>query len=132
MPLIRASGMCMEEYMRQIAHSPVTQGVGVGEEVPLGRLPADAVPELPASPPLADGEFAEQDLNTSLNASDAVNLAYIVSHRFARNAGWRLMLDQQASEAHMAELAARVSKRLEELSLRIADDSTRAELGVER
>ncbi len=67
-----------------------------------------------------------------LNASDAGNLSFIVSHRIARNQAWRLMLDREENEAAMAELAEKVARRLEELSLRLADDRARAELGGER
>ena len=69
---------------------------------------------------------------TELNDSEASNLSFIVSHRFERNAGWRFMMGKEENEASMAELAERVSKRMEELSLRLADEKSRAELGPER
>jgi|GEM_PF-6763921 len=93
---------------------------------------------------LPGGRFGEATADAALDASavseihelnpaEASNLSFILSHRFARNESWRLTDGIALGEGDkMAELASKVSRRLEELSLRLAEEKTRAELGGER
>jgi hypothetical protein len=57
-----------------------------------------------------------------LNDSEAGNIAFILSDRFSRNGDWNISLDMEGGEPSMNELADKVSRRLEELSLRLGDD----------
>jgi hypothetical protein len=68
-------------------------------------------------------------LQTSeLNASEAANLSYIVSHRLSRNEDWRLASEDERSAAAMSELASRIADRIEELALRLAGEQLQSEL----
>jgi hypothetical protein len=67
-------------------------------------------------------DYAGSDSFAQLNDSEAGNIAFILSDRFSRNSDWNLSLDMQGGEPQMAEIASKVSKRLEELSLRLGDD----------
>jgi hypothetical protein len=54
-----------------------------------------------------------------LNDAEADNIAFIVSDRISRSSALRMMNDDSLQESGMAELAERVGKRLNELSLRL-------------
>ena len=66
-----------------------------------------------------------------INDSEAGNLAFILSDRFSRNGGWRIMLDMNTSEPRMAEIAGRVAQRLDALSLRLGNERARSRLNEE-
>lgn len=65
---------------------------------------------------------------STLNDAEAGNLSFIVSERISRNASWRIMLDTEESEEAMTDLADRVAKRLDELSLRLGNDVAESRL----
>jgi hypothetical protein len=68
----------------------------------------------------------------ALNDAEAANVAFIVSDRFARDTQLRISIDEKEGDSSIAELAAKVSKRLGDLSLRLSDVRSNAILDDER
>jgi hypothetical protein len=90
------------------------------ERLALARLEAELAEDLsPASDVVAASVSGLPDLNKS----DADNLAFLLSHRLAHDLDLSLMQPQDEDSVvdaeRMAELAERVARRLEELSMRL-------------
>lgn len=86
------------------------------------------VPDEPGMPiPPEDVSVFQEPVDVpgipEVNDSEAGNLAFILSDRISRHSDWRLMIEPEADEsAAMTELADRISRRLEELSMRLGDE----------
>jgi hypothetical protein len=81
-----------------------------------------------------EGELsgAQGENSASLNDAEAANVSFIVSDRFARDTQLRISIDEKEGDSSIAELAAKVSKRLGDLSLRLSDVRSNTILDDER
>jgi hypothetical protein len=84
--------------------------------------------EDPQPPDASAGEMSADGVSPLLNAAEARNLAYLVSHHLSRNRALRLTSAPVESAGEVATLATTVATRLADLSLRLASDETRAQL----
>jgi hypothetical protein len=81
-----------------------------------------------AMDPLMDG--GERNLTreaSELNAAEAKNLAFLVSHRLERH-GISLFNPPEADETAILQLATDVGIRMRDLSLNLASEDTRARI----